>query len=654
MQWKKRKQSKAESARIKKAKLDPDAIVSAADVRDKRVSESDEEGERENGDVDSGKGEEGGSSEDEDLLRRKRKTTVRTNKTKDRRQQQQENSSNIDMIENQPSYQPAESLIKTTEAEKKKPKRVKKTEEGKGEKDGKKGNRHGETEEAADSPVTPPGSCSDPKVNSIYATESSTPTSASPTLSNITAATTPPSSIPEPQPIVGSNTAVEEAKSGSILDMRARLAARIEALRAARKAIGTKPSDPNGPAPPRNRQELMEARAKKEALRKAKRVEARAKAKAAAAAAAAAAASIPPINGIVASSSRGTSVDGRVSPVPSISTNYSFGKVVFDDGEALDASLRGMASTKERKRANGGDTKALLEQVQRKKVRLEEMDEGKREKVEESERWGKAIAKVAGEKVKDDEKLLKKAMKRVEARKRKSEREWLVPLPSPVFPSYEGERSKSDSFVFFSCSLKVSELDGILYIHILIRMALDETGTSERNLSRKPKPPNKRNAKTTSRNVRNRRNWARQSRAKSQRRLNSPRRIKEKDPLLVDRALKAAWAPELGLLVVDKGAQGSKGNEMCSTNAQSAYLSIYTMLVWVGSSVEYMEESSGIRERRRWGGSTRARSKSQEPRAGCNSRLSRIYSTAFSFSFIFLPLFRHPPSSCETILPVWT
>ena len=454
-QWKKRKQSKAESARIKKAKLDPDALVSAAEVRDKRAIESSEEDER---GVSGGGGmavelgsgkkegkrgekekEEQDSTGDEEGSRRKRKIRAKTDNTKGGRQQQQGKPlSKMDTKENQPSLRPMKSL------EKKKLRQAQHIEEGeergKDEKKRVAPNKLGDREKVnTDSTIVLPSSPNDSKADSVYTSESSISASASPTLSNITTATTPPSSVPGSQSVAGSNTAAAgKAKSDdSILDMRARLAARIEALRAARKAVGTKPSDPNGPAPPRNRQELMEARAKKEVLRKAKRAEAKAKAKAAAAAAATAAAATPPTNGIVASSSRGTSVDGHVSPVPSISTNYSFGKVVFDDGEALDASLRGAASTKERKRASGGDTKALLEHVQRKKARLEGMDEGKRVRVEESERWGKAIAKVAGEKVKDDEKLLKKAMKRVESRKRKSEKEWLVTsFPPPHFYYY--------------------------------------------------------------------------------------------------------------------------------------------------------------------------------------------------------------------------
>ena len=244
--------------------------------------------------------------------------------------------------------------------------------------------------------------------------------STSPALSNTTTTTTPPS---EPQ---------SQEKPDSIVDMRARLAARIAALRAARKAVGTNPlSDGDeAHAPPRSRQELMEARAKKEALRKAKKAEARKAAQLDAKEKAKAAMAVPNTNGIVASSSRGTSVDGFASPAPMAGGNsYSFGKVLFDDGGALEAGLNGVSingagAGKKRKGPGGGDAKALLEQVRRKKARLEGMDEEKRGKVEESDRWGKALSRVNGEKVRDDEKLLKKTVKRVEGKKRKSEREW--------------------------------------------------------------------------------------------------------------------------------------------------------------------------------------------------------------------------------------
>jgi hypothetical protein len=52
------------------------------------------------------------------------------------------------------------------------------------------------------------------------------------------------------------------------------------------------------------------------------------------------------------------------------------------------------------------------------------MSEEKKVVVVEKEKWSKALKQATGEKVKDDEKLLKKALKRQEATKRKSSTEW--------------------------------------------------------------------------------------------------------------------------------------------------------------------------------------------------------------------------------------
>ncbi|KAF8424118.1 surfeit locus protein 6-domain-containing protein [Tirmania nivea] len=460
-QWNKRKQSKAESVRAKKAKLDPDALVSAAEVRDnggvETGGEEEEEGEDEEmGDagvedeegseaeggegmvVELGGGEEVGRDEREEDYedvsdeeegegeRVREKVEAGKEGGKKGKKEKKEKKKEKKKKQNTPAKKDkkasteilSKSPTKLSKSEKKKLKRAAQLEAPVSAKTRKEAQAdkldNGEAMDI-DSGISLPGLTDD----STQASGEST-ASTSPALSNTTIATTPPS---EPQ---------SQEKPDSIIDMRARLAARIAVLRAARKAIGTNPlSDGDeAHAPPRSRQELMEARAKKEALRKAKKAEARKAAQLDAKEKAKAAMAVPNTNGIVASSSRGTSVDGFASPAPIVGgSSYSFGKVLFDDGGALEAGLGGVSISrpgagKKRKGPGGGDAKALLEQVKRKKARLEEMDEEKRGRVEESERWGKALSRVNGEKVRDDEKLLKKTVKRVEEKKRKSEREW--------------------------------------------------------------------------------------------------------------------------------------------------------------------------------------------------------------------------------------
>lgn len=99
-----------------------------------------------------------------------------------------------------------------------------------------------------------------------------------------------------------------------------------------------------------------------------------------------------------------------------------FGAVTFDDGQELDHTLGDFKKT--RKRKGPTDVMGQLKQAEAKKARLENMDPEKAEKIYEKEMWSKALKQTAGEKVRDDEKLLKKALKRQEVQKRKSEREW--------------------------------------------------------------------------------------------------------------------------------------------------------------------------------------------------------------------------------------
>lgn len=67
-----------------------------------------------------------------------------------------------------------------------------------------------------------------------------------------------------------------------------------------------------------------------------------------------------------------------------------------------------------------------LAQLQKHNRHMEGMDDGKRAEAVESERWAKALHRAEGGKVADDEKVLKKAVKRLEKTKGKSGKEWYV------------------------------------------------------------------------------------------------------------------------------------------------------------------------------------------------------------------------------------
>ena len=189
--------------------------------------------------------------------------------------------------------------------------------------------------------------------------------------------------------------------------LRSRLAARIEALRAARKADG-----PDG-APARNRQELMEARRKKEEQRRAHKKELRQKAKLEEDARREAA----------LASARDSPASSIFSPaIQSPENNFSFGRVSFADGQQLNDELSALRDVPKRKGPQ--DAATALQASEKKRLRLSGLDDEKRAEIEEKDLWLNAKKRAHGEKIRDDTSLLKKTLKRKEKAKKKSEKEW--------------------------------------------------------------------------------------------------------------------------------------------------------------------------------------------------------------------------------------
>lgn len=189
--------------------------------------------------------------------------------------------------------------------------------------------------------------------------------------------------------------------------LRSRLAARIEALRAARKADGS-----DG-FPARNRQELLEARRKKEEQRRAHKKELRLKAKAEEDARREAA--------LVSSRNSPASSFGMGSP-RSPEHNFSFGRVAFADGQHLADDLSGLKSAPKKKGPQ--DAASALAASEKKRLRISGLDETKRADIEQKDLWLNAKKKANGERVRDDTSLLKKTLKREDKMKKKSAKEW--------------------------------------------------------------------------------------------------------------------------------------------------------------------------------------------------------------------------------------
>jgi hypothetical protein len=189
---------------------------------------------------------------------------------------------------------------------------------------------------------------------------------------------------------------------------------RLDALRAARHADGL-----NG-QPARSRQELIEARRikaderkahKKELRRKAKEEEERKKDE--------------EMQRRFSPGGAGSLLASPRSPAESLTSgtnNFSFGRIAFPDGQHADASLSHLLDDKQRKGPQ--DPATALKAAESKKERLAGLDEEKRADIEEKDMWLNAKKRAHGERVRDDTSLLKKALKRKESAKRKSEREW--------------------------------------------------------------------------------------------------------------------------------------------------------------------------------------------------------------------------------------
>lgn len=216
------------------------------------------------------------------------------------------------------------------------------------------------------------------------------------TISNLTSTTT--------------TTSSSTTFDASALTPQQRLEARINALRAARKA-----DVPDG-RPPRNRQELLESRRRKEEERRAHKKELRRKAKED---------EIRKQEDEIAKrfspGGSGSLIASPRSPIEP-GNNFSFGRVAFGDGTQADSSLSSLLDQPKKK--GPSDANTALKAARNKASRLSGLDEAKRADIEQKDAWLNAKKKAHGERVKDDTSLLKKALKRQEGTKKKGEKEW--------------------------------------------------------------------------------------------------------------------------------------------------------------------------------------------------------------------------------------
>ena len=100
--------------------------------------------------------------------------------------------------------------------------------------------------------------------------------------------------------------------------------------------------------------------------------------------------------------------------------------IMFNDGVRTTSDLQRLRKSNQNKKKGPSkhDYKAQLKILEQRKQKLQSKDELEQIKAIEKNKWQKAMLQAEGVKLKDDEKLIKKAIKRKEAKKRKSAIEW--------------------------------------------------------------------------------------------------------------------------------------------------------------------------------------------------------------------------------------
>lgn len=193
-------------------------------------------------------------------------------------------------------------------------------------------------------------------------------------------------------------------RSRNVTELRARLAAKIDAMRKQRKAHG---SGIDGA--PASREAILEERRKREeARRERKKLEKQARKESKLE--------------ITKVEDEPSSIDSEVDDGSDdeVDGALAYGKVSLGTGELLDGSGQ-VRLPKNRKQLH---PKSALQAAMAKKARIEAMSDEKKEKIAESDTWHKALLQADGQNIKDDVSLLKKSVKRSEAVKKKSEKAW--------------------------------------------------------------------------------------------------------------------------------------------------------------------------------------------------------------------------------------
>lgn len=428
-QWKRKKQTKEQAREAKRAKLDPESAKTAKDVMDENARKR----KREDGTLESE------SSDEEFGSEIPREGLNRGDKVKKQKQAEKSDASSTAKSEEaearKKEKEEKKAQKKAAQKEKKKAKETaRKEKQTKDQEQADSSNESTEKSKPEPNGVPTEPAASDNEDGDDLAGEAAEegfsvdfteqpehPSSASSArdspgfdASNPQSGSSSISSIVPPSASADAKSSEPKPLKTTPEELKQRLQKRLDELRAKRHADGL-----NG-KPARNRQELIEARRQKAEQRKTHKKELRQKAKEEEQRKkdeAMARRFSPGGSGSLLASPR-----SPAESVGSSSNNFAFGRVVFPDGQHTDASL---ANVRDQPKKHGPtDAAAQLKVAEAKKARLAEMDPEKRAELEEKDRWLNAKKRAHGERVRDDTSLLKKALKRKESAKKKSEREW--------------------------------------------------------------------------------------------------------------------------------------------------------------------------------------------------------------------------------------
>ncbi|CEJ54379.1 hypothetical protein PMG11_00696 [Penicillium brasilianum] len=428
-QWKRKKQTKEQAREAKRAKLDPESesAKTAKDVMDDNARKR----KREDGSLesDSSDGEELGSEIPGEGLNRgekakKQKQTEKSDAAVKAKSEEAEARKKLKEEKKAQKKAAQKEKKKAKEsAKKEKPQQTEKASSTAAEKSTSKIDKT--TEEPAASDNEDGDDLEDGVAEEGFSLEfneepegpsSASSTRNSPDASNPQSGSSSISSIVPPSTATDAKSAEPKALKATPEELKQRLQKRLDELRAKRHADGF-----NG-KPARNRQELIDSRRQKAEQRKAHKKELRQKAKDEEQRQkdeAMARRFSPGGSGSLLASPR-----SPADSVGSSSNNFSFGNVMFADGQVADSSLSSVRDQSKTRGPKDKDAAALLKAAEAKKARLAEMDPEKRAELEEKDAWLNAKKRAHGERVRDDTSLLKKALKRKETAKKRSERDW--------------------------------------------------------------------------------------------------------------------------------------------------------------------------------------------------------------------------------------